>query len=145
MTYYNNVNLLPGMGGWETFKTYLLPSHFGLEPKVAPYFLFTYLLNLCLDRVGLHSVFGYKNSFHVEELRAARENLFFFVSWGSPPNPHILNILLSRPGQLENKIFKTFKMGGWRCVGIQPVLPPPPAHLEYLEYLEYLVFMRAGP
>ena len=28
--------------------------------------------------MGLHSVFGYKNSFHVEELLAARENLFFF-------------------------------------------------------------------
>ena len=67
-----------GWEGGELFKTYLLPSHFGLEPKVAPYFLFTYLLNLCLDRVGLHSVFGYKNSFHVEKLQAARENLFLY-------------------------------------------------------------------
>ena len=40
---------------------------------------FSYLpIKLCLDRVGLHSVFGYKNSFHVEELRAARENLFLY-------------------------------------------------------------------
>jgi len=40
---------------------------------------FSYLLiKLCLDRMGLHSVFGYKNSFHVEELLAARENLFLY-------------------------------------------------------------------
>ena len=40
---------------------------------------YSYLpIKLCLERVGLHSVFGYKNSFHVEKLQAARENLFFF-------------------------------------------------------------------
>ena len=40
--------------------------------------------------MGLHSVFGYKNSFHVEELQAARENLFFFLGEKHPPAP--LNI-----------------------------------------------------
>ena len=53
----------------------------------------------------------------------------FFL--GIPARPAYLEYLAFGPGHLESKIFKIFKMGGWWCVGIQPILPPPPAHLEY--------------
>ena len=68
-----------GREGGELFNTYSYHAILALSQK----WLLTYsspLIKLCLDRVGLHSVFGYKNSFHVEELRAARENLFFWLA-----------------------------------------------------------------
>ena len=59
----------------------LLFKHYPAILALSQKWLLTYSylpIKLCLDRVGLHSVFGYKNSFHVEELQAARENLFVF-------------------------------------------------------------------
>ena len=59
------------------FKPIYYPAILALSQK----WLLTYSylpIKLCLDRVGLHSVFGFKNSFHVEELLAARENLFLY-------------------------------------------------------------------
>ena len=57
------------------------PTYYHAILALSQKWLLTYsylLIKLCLDRVGLHSVFGYKNSLHVEELLAAREDLFLF-------------------------------------------------------------------
>ena len=59
------------------FNTYSYQAILALSQKWL--LTYTYLpIKLCLERVGLHSVFGYKNSFHVEKLLAARENLFLY-------------------------------------------------------------------
>ena len=67
-----------GRAGGKLFKLIYYHAILALSQKWL--LAYSYLpIELGLERVGLHSVFGYKNSFHVEELQAARENVFFLL------------------------------------------------------------------